>query len=179
MPKPPDDIFTMPISELETRVAQIKGLFKQIAELLPGLIELPDNVKAHSVGNFRDGEAEALSGLFGVVALKPTLFDSLADEDAGDDPDAFEPELIQDRLQRAILLGELLAAGAKILAPLSDTRLHLGNLTRPVLLAMYEIVKPHAKRDPAIASKAKGAIDFFAAIARAAAATRAQKKRDK
>jgi hypothetical protein len=58
----------------------------------------------------------------------------------------------------------------------SDTRLHLGNLTRPVLLAMYAIVKPQAKNDITIATLSKAALDFYAALGKLAAATRKANK---
>lgn len=176
--KPPvyDDILTMPLDELQARVIQAHALLAQILALLPGLLELTDDARRHATGRYRNGEAEALSGLLDVAAKKPALFEVLKDEDGGTDPTKFEPELIADRLQRAILLGPLVQAAAELADPLSDTRLHLGNLTRPVLLAMYEIIKPHAKRDTAIATLAKGALDFFSALGRAAAATRKANK---
>ena len=79
---------------------------------------------------------------------------------------------MRDRLERAILLGPLVTAALEFASSAGDTRLHLGELTRPVLLAMYEIIKPQAKRDRAIAALCKPALDFFAALGRAAAATR-------
>lgn len=172
-----DDILTMPLDELTKRVEEATKLLAQLSALLPGLLELTDSARSTSLGHYRHGEAEALSSMLDVADKKPALFESLADHDEGHDPTKFETGLIRDRLQRAILLGKLIDGAQEVLGPLSDTRLHLGNLTRPVLLAMYEIVKPHAKRDTAVASMAKDALDFFGAIARAAAATRARKKK--
>ena len=174
---PNDDVFTMPLATLEQRAEQVMALLEQVDDLLPGLIELTEDAKGNSIGNYRDGEAEALSTVLDVAAKEPALFKGLADKDGGEDPKVFEGGLIRDRLDRAIILGAVIAKAKDLIGPLSDTRLHLGNQTRPVLLAMYEIVKPQAKNDVTIAATAKKALDFFSAIGKAAAATRARKKK--
>lgn len=83
----------------------------------------------------------------------------------------------RERLERAILLGPLVATAESFASPVSDTRLYLGDRTRPVLLAMCELVKPQAKRNPAVATLCKAAIDFYSAVGRAAAATRKKNKK--
>ncbi len=166
-----DDILAMPLDELKRRVDLAGGLFRQLAELFPGLLELTDDARSHS-SHYRTNEAESLTSLLDAADKKPAIFETLADQDAGNDPTRFEPELIRDRLQRAILLQPLVAAAQAFTSPASDTRLHLANLTRPVLLGMYELVKPQAKRSPLIASLCKPALDFYANIGRLAAATR-------
>lgn len=171
-----DDILTMPLAELKRRVAEALLLFAKIDDLLPGMIELTDDAKRHSAGHYRTNEAESLTGLLDVAEKKPAIFEPLADKDGGADPTRFEPELLRDRLERAIILGPLVKAAMDFASPASDTRLHLGNLTRPVLLAMYELVKPQAKHDITIATLAKAALDFYAALGRLAAATRKAKK---
>jgi hypothetical protein len=173
-----DDVFTMPIAELQTRVRQALDLLSKLDGILPGLIELPEDSRRHSAGRYRTGEAEALSSLLDLAKKKPALFETLADDDAGKDPTRFEADLVADRLHRAMALAPLVQAAESFAAQASDTRLHLGDLTRPVLLAMYEIAKPHAKRDPQIASICKPAIDFYQSVGRAAAATRAKKRDD-
>jgi hypothetical protein len=171
-----DDILTMPLSELKRRVAEALLLFAKIEELLPGMVELTDDAKRHSSGHYRNNEAESLTGLLDIADKKPAVFESLADKDGGADPTRFEPEVLRDRLERVIILGPLVKAAAEFASPASDTRLHLSNLTRPVLLAMYEIVKPQAKHDISIATLAKAALDFYAAVGRLAAATRKANK---
>ena len=173
----PADILTMPLPELKRRVNEALVYFTKIDELLPGLLELTDDAKTHSSGHYRNNEAESLTGVLDVADKKPAVFDALADKDGGNDPKRFEPELIRDRLQRVIILGPLVDAALELAGPLSDTRLHLSNLTRPVLLAMYEIVKPQAKHDVVIASLAKAALDFFAALGKLSAATRKANKK--
>ena len=171
-----DDILTMPLPELKKRVTEALLLFAKIADLLPGMVELTDDAKRHSSGHYRTNEAESLTGLLEIADKKPAIFEPLADKDGGTDPMRFEPELLRDRLERAIILGPLVKAAMDFASPASDTRLHLGNLTRPVLLAMYELVKPQAKHDITIATLAKGALDFYAALGRLAAATRKANK---
>src|SRR5262245_58361493 len=171
-----EDVLTMPLDELQKRVTQATALLQEAEDLLPGLVELPDEARRYSTGRYRKGEAEALTSLLDIADKKPGLFEVLRDHDEGVDPTKFEPELVRDRLQRAIVLGPLVEAAEGFAEPLSDTRLHLGNMTRPVLLAMYEIVKPQAKHDTALATLAKASLDFFSALGRAAAATRKAKK---
>lgn len=173
---PPDDVFTMPIDELKKRVEKALSLLDQIEDLFPGLVQLTDEARRHTNGRYRNGEAEALESLIDLADKKPALFESLADEDEGRDPQVFEHKLLRDRLERAIVLGPLVTKLLDFEPQASDTRLYLGELTRPVLLAMYEIIKPHTKRDAALASIAKPALDFFSAIARAGAATRKRNK---
>jgi hypothetical protein len=176
--KPPDEVLTMPLDELKKRIEKALALVAQIDELFPGLIELTDEARRHTNGRYRNGEAEALESLVDLAEKKPALFESLANADEGHDPKRFEHELLRDRLERAILLGPLVTALLDLASSAADTRLYFGELTRPVLLAMYEITKPHAKRDPSIASICKRALDFFSAIARTAAATRKRNKRE-
>jgi hypothetical protein len=175
-PEAHDDILTMPLDDLKKRVDQALALFEQLDALLPGMVELTDDARRHASGRYRNGEAESLTGLLDVAAKKPAIFETLADKDEGADPTRFEPEVLRDRLERAIVLGPLVKAAEDFASPASDTRLHLGNLTRPVLLAMYEIVKPQAKRDIALATLCKGALDFYSALGRLAAATRKANK---
>ena len=171
-----DDILTMPLDELKKRVDAGLVLFEKLDELLPGMIELTEDAKLHSSGHYRNNEAESLTGLLDVADKRPAIFEALADKDAGADPTKFEPALIRDRLERAILLGPLVKAALRFASPASDTRLHLGNLTRPVLLAMYQIVKPQAKHDITIATLCTAALDFYAALGKLAAATRKANK---
>lgn len=173
---PPDDVLTMPLDELKKRTEKALALLAQAEELLPGLVEIPDEARRHSNGHYRNGEAEALESLTTLADKKPALFESLANDDQGNDPKRFEHGLLRDRLERAIILGPLVESLREFASPAEDTRLHLGELTRPVLLAMYEIIKPHARRDPQVASTCKPALDFFAAIARSAAVTRKRNK---
>jgi hypothetical protein len=171
-----DDIMTMPLAELRRRVTEALLLFAKLDELLPGLIELTADAKLHSSGHYRTNEAEALTGLLDVADKKPATFESLAAKDGGHDPTRFEPEVLRDRLERVIILGPLVKAALEFASPASDTRLHLSNLTRPVLLAMYQIIKPQAEHDVTIASMCKAALDFYAAVGKLAAATRKANK---
>jgi hypothetical protein len=173
-----DDILTMPVDELKKRVDQVLALLAQIDGLLPGLVELTEEARDHA-HRFRNREAEASVGLLDVADKKPGLFDVLADKDNGADPKVFETALLRDRLQRLLILAPAVLAAKDLAGPLTDTRLHLTNLVKPVLSSMYAIAKPQADRDVTIASMIKDLIDLYAAIGRASAATRKAKKAGK
>jgi hypothetical protein len=173
-----DSVLTMSITELHKRVGKVLDLLNQIDELLPGLLELPEEDRKHSSGRFRTGELEALSALLSIADKKPALFEALADKDNGTDPERFETNLLADRLQRIEALSALAAFADGLQSAINDTRLHLGDLSRPVLLAMYQIVKPHTKLDPSLASMAKPTLDFYGQIAKASSAARRKKRMD-
>ena len=56
----------------------------------------------------------------------------------------------------------------------SDSVLHLGELTKPVLSAAYGIARALAKHDEVVRSAIAKLIDFYGGIARRAAETRAR-----
>ena len=174
---PAGDIFTMPIATLNQNVAQALALIEQAKALLPGLLLLSSDERRHTNGHYRDGEAEALQPLTDLAKKKPALFESLADEDAGSDPTKFEPDLIGDRLARVLALTPIVEATEALSQLASDSNLHLGEQTRPVLLSMYDIAKPPARRDASVMTFVAPAMTFYAKTARLAAETRAQNKK--
>ena len=161
----------MPLKTLQKNIAQVQVLLTEIEALLPGFAGLTPDARQHS-SKFRDGEAEALSSVLDAADAKPALFESLANQDMGDDPNVFEVNLLRDRLQRAVLLGALAKQFAPITSGLADTLLQLANLSRPVMLAAYNIAKAHAKLDGVIANAIRPALTFFTKIGRAGAATK-------
>ena len=173
----PVDVLTMPIHDLKKRAAEVQEHIDAIEELLTGLVGLTPDGRQHTSGKYRSGEAEALVSVLDVADQKPALFESLASLDDGLDPKAFETDLLRDRLTRASLLGEIQTAVASLGDGLSDTVLHLGDLSRPVMLSAYDIVKSHAKTDGTVAKLAKGALDYYAKIGRASAAAKRAKKK--
>jgi hypothetical protein len=170
-----NDVLTMPISELQKRAAKAREHLSAIDELLPGLVGLDPEARKHS-SKFRHGEPEALASVLVAAREKPALFQSLAALDDGDDPKKFEADLLRDRLSRAEILDALASDVEDVTRALSDTTLHLGDLTRPVMLAAYDICKTHAKTDGAIAKAVQPAIDFYAKVGRISAATRRKVK---
>jgi hypothetical protein len=166
-----DDILTMPLKTLQKNAATAKELLTQIYALLPGLSGLTPDARKHA-SKFRAGEAEALSSVLDAADAKPALFESLADKDNGEDPHTFEVNLLRDRLQRAAILGSIADAFTPLSDGIADTLLHLGDLSKPVMLLAYGIAKMHAKLDGVIANAIRPAMDFYAKISRASVATK-------
>jgi hypothetical protein len=160
------DILTMSLSDLEQRVTEAKALFQQIEGLLPGLVELTALDRRHSSGRFREGEAQVLETVLDLADERPALFQTLANSDHGDDPNTFEVAALRGRLRRAQLLSSLLTDAESAMEGISDTVLYLGDRTRPVLLAAYEIAKPHARHDTAIRTSLARLIDFYSRLVR-------------
>jgi hypothetical protein len=170
-----DSVFTMPIDELEKRVARALELLREVDELLPGLVVMTDEDRRHSDGRLRDGEPVALRAVIDVAEKHPQFFTVLADKDGGVDPTAFETELLRDHLARRTLLAQVARAADELTAPLGDTVLRLGEQVRPVLMSAYQIAKAVAAADGKVRSALAPALDFFARIGRLGAATRARK----
>lgn len=166
-----DDILTMSLKDFAKNIVKVEEHLAAIAALLPGLVGLtPDG--RQSAARFRAGEADALRSVLDAADSQPPLFASLANQDSGVDPRAFETALLRDRLQRAAMLAKLANAFAPVTEGLADTVLHLGNLSKPVLLVAYNIAKIHAKVDGALANVIRPAMEFYAKITRASVASR-------
>ncbi len=169
----------MPLEEFKKRVAQAQKLiadFKmQMSETLPGLVTLTAEQRAIAP-RLRAGEHGHLTTVLDVVDRKPQLFDSLADNDEGMDPNKFETSLLRDRIEKHRLLGELTAELAPLSDQVSDTTLYLASLFREALSAAYRIAKTHAQTDKKINDILAPVIDFMRKASVAAAAKRAKKK---
>jgi hypothetical protein len=166
----------MPLDELEKRVEKANALIDQIEAGLPGLVTLTDEERRTGDGGLRTGEAKALGAVLNVAEAYPASFAVLADHDGGVDPGAFETPLLRDQLERSAALDELATALELLARNVRDTQLVFGGRVRSVLLAAYEIAKPLAKHDDKARSKLAPALNFYAAPARRAAKTRAQKR---
>jgi hypothetical protein len=167
-----DDILSMPVKDLAARVAKAVEHAHAIDELLQGMVGLTPDGRKHSSGKFRSGETTALESVLRVAQKKPALFESLATLDEGLDPKKFEPEVLRDRLARVELLAQLGEVLSHLTEGLDDTTLHLGDLSRPALLAAYDIAKSHAKTDGVVADALRPALDFYGRVGRAGAATK-------
>jgi hypothetical protein len=168
-PKPPaksqpDSILDLPLPELEQRVAKAHQLLTEVAALLPGLRTLTEDDRLHTSGKLRDGESEVLARLLPAIDRHPAYFASLADQDEGHDPTKLETGLIADRLARRELLATLLKPLSQLSQPLADTALHLGEQTRPVLLAAYRIARTLAKTDSKLRDQIAPIIDFYSGL---------------
>jgi len=166
----------MPLDEFQQR--QRKALeaaerFRAtVEELFPGLVTLSSEARAHAQ-RLQDGEDAVLLTVCDLIDQKPQMFESLADEDEGHDPNRYETALQRERIAKWQSLREVaktLAAGSDLV---DDSLLYLANLFRPSLRAAIQIAKPVAKRDPHVQTMLAQALDFISAPAFKAAATRA------
>jgi hypothetical protein len=114
---------------------------------------------------------EALRGVADAMDLQPAIFDALADEDEGHDPNKLEIALLHDRFDRHEIYSSLAAELEEVANIFSNTALAMGALVKPVTLAWYEIARPINKRNDAIRGKITEALDFDGGHALAAAAT--------
>ena len=163
----------MPQAQLDANTAESRRLIAMARAYLPGLLTLTSEERKLSNGKWRDGEIEPSYGLIDATIQFPQYFDGLADKDEGLDPTRFEPELLRDRLQRCDLLRTVATPLEDFSAEASDSVLHLGELTKPVLNEAYGIAKTQAKHNSALKSLIAKLLDFYSSIGRKAAATRA------
>lgn len=164
-------VFDMPLDEMARRVVLARGLMQQAFDLFPGLQVLTDDERKNSNGRIRKGEGPMQLVVISVMEAFPAFFEGLADLDEGIDPTKVETPLMRDRIQRAELLAQLLDNADKF-AGMSDTVMHLRALVRDPIKEAYGISKAMAKTNDTLKSMVAPVINFYAAIARAAAATR-------
>lgn len=164
-------VFDMPLDELERRVAQARGFMQQAFDLFPGLQVMTDDERKNSNGRIRKGEGPMQLVVISVMEAFPAFFQGLADLDEGIDPTKVETPLMRDRIQRAETLAQLLDVADKF-GGMSDTVMHLRALVRDPIKEAYGISKAMANTNDALKSMLAPVINFYAAIARAAAATR-------
>lgn len=186
MPHPKHPPFTswedMPIDEFRKRHALAKqkseAFVNDMRELFPGLVTLTKEQRAHAP-RLRDGALPMFLKVLDVTALKPALFESLADADEGTDPNKFETELLRDRVEKRKLFSDLEETLAPISGAVGDTGHYLAGRFYDAVMAAYRIAKTHAATDKAINDILAPVIDFMREGAVAAAATRAAKKNEK
>lgn len=162
--------------QLAKRVERATEHLQNAADELGDLFTLTDAERRSSDGRLRDGEHVALSSVLDAADRRPSAFEVLADKDGGTNPAKFETVVLRDQLQRAVTLDELATALEDLARDVRDTQLVLGGGVRRVTLAAYEIAKPLAKHDEVVRSALAVATDFYAAPARLAAKTRAERK---
>jgi hypothetical protein len=180
MPQSPTstDLTDMAIAPLTAAVAHATAQLASIRAALPNPTRLTTAERKHTGGRLKNGESAVLQTV-AAVAADPTyapLVKSLADRDFGTDPAAFEPALLQERLQRVDALAPLAAALEGLGQDLADTILDLQELSAQPLRDAYAILKSVSNSDPTLRARIKDVIDFYAKIAQAAAETRKAKK---
>ncbi len=163
----------MPLGQLTAAVAQAMAAVASIKAALPRPSRLSPEERKLVSGRIQEGESAVLKVLVETAqqpAYAPLLV-SLSDQDLGVDPDAFEPALLGERLEKVEVLAPLAHALAHLSDAIGDTMIELEQLARDPLLDAYAILKSAAKTDPALKSRLLPVIRFYAA--RAAARRRA------
>lgn len=164
----------MPAEQLKKNAARAEELLTELEGLFQGLVLYTVDDRTHSDGRVRnEGEENALRAIGATIERDPAPYQVLASKDHGRDPKRLETELLMARLDRRAVLAKL----AKRLTPLAqkfeDTVLAQGELCKPVLSAAYQIGKALAEHDPATRTTLQPALDYYGAIGRKSAATRA------
>jgi len=169
----------MSAEQLQKNVTRAVGLLEELEGLLPGLVHFTAEERAGTDGRFRGkDEEDALRAVLAVIERDPASFRVLADKDDGRDPERVETELLRARLDRRAVLARVAERLAPIAQRVEDTVLAQGERCKPVLLSAYGIARTLAPHDPALKSLLAPAIDYYGAIGRKAARTRAEKKSD-
>lgn len=166
-------------ADLAKRKAKALELAKQIRALFPEAHGMPKKDRRRSVGRLGKDESTALQSVIRAMELRPELFAMLADEDEGGDPSKLETALLRDRFIRRDDYSEVAAALEEVASVLADEALNLGALVVPVTRAAYEIAKPASRRIPELRETITPALDYYAANAAAALASREANKTPK
>lgn len=149
------------VAELRKREAKFDELLAQIVALFPEAHKLAKGDRRASQGKMGEEESAALRGVIDAIDLQPAVFQSLADDDEGHDPNKVETELLRERLDTHAIYSRIAEKLYDAATPLSDSALKAGALVKPVALAAYEIAKPISKRDTAMRGKIAKALDYY------------------
>lgn len=172
----------IPLEEFRLRAQKAKGMAIEFArgieELFPGLVTLTKEQRK-SAPRLREGEHEMLNKVLDVVDLKPVLFESLADEDDGMNPNELETSLLRERIEKHRLLSEVIAELSGLDGQLGDSALYGAAKFRDVLYAAYRIAKTHAATDRKVNDILAPVIDFMRRNALVGAAKRQGAKESK
>ncbi|WP_437677573.1 hypothetical protein [Sorangium sp. So ce131] len=169
----------MPIEEFRARAEKAKALAAELVEeldgLFPGLVTLTKEQR-QTAPRLRDGEHAMLNKVLDVVDMKPALFESLADQDEGMDPNRFETALLRERIEKHLLFSKLAESLAPVGGELGDSTLYTAIKFRETLYAAYRIAKTHAQTDRKVMDVLAPVIDFMRKNVVAGAAARKNRK---
>ncbi|WP_437486330.1 hypothetical protein WME75_03290 [Sorangium sp. So ce1014] len=154
----------MPIDEFRARADKAKALAAELGEkldsLFPGLVTLTKEQR-QTAPRLRDGEHVMLNKVLDVVDMKPALFESLADQDEGMDPNRFETALLRDRIEKHVLFSEVAESLSPIGGEIGDSTFYAAIKFRETLYAAYRIAKTHAQTDRKVMDVLAPVIDFM------------------
>lgn len=164
------------VDEMKKRMLKARTMLAEIRATFPEARKLARDDRRTSQGRMGVTENKALRSVVDAMDEEPAIFNALADEDEGHDPNKLETTLLRDRFERHEVYMTLAEELEEIAQVFSDTALAVGALVKPVVQAGYEIAKPLSKRHAAIREKITPALDYYGANAAASAATRAANK---
>ncbi|MFO0591160.1 MAG: hypothetical protein U0441_26680 [Polyangiaceae bacterium] len=150
------------VEELLKREQKFNALMDEAIKLFPDAHRFAKEDRVSSVGRMGLEEATVLRGVVDVMEARPALFECLADEDEGHDPNKLETGLLRDRFAIHGVYARVAAKLGDAARPFADTALKHGELVKPVTLAAYQIAKPISKRDAAIRGKIAAVVDYYA-----------------
>ncbi|WP_434045418.1 MULTISPECIES: hypothetical protein [Sorangium] len=169
----------MPIDEFRARAEKAKAMAAELAEkldgLFPGLVTMTKEQR-QTAPRLRDGEHAMLHKVLDVVEMKPALFESLADQDEGMDPNRFETALLRERIEKHLLFSKVAESLAPVGGELGDSTLYTAIKFRETLYAAYRIAKTHAQTDRKVMDVLAPVIDFMRKNTAAGAATKKNRK---
>ena len=166
----------IPLDDFTQIATQVTAFVSQIRTLVVNPTRYTPDQRMHSAGRLKDGEGPMLQKVLDVAAAYPASFESLANLDFGEDPSTFEVGLVGDRLAKAAILGPLVDLLNALVQDLSDSTLELNGTGRQPASEAYVIAKALAKTNPIINGMIADVIGYYAAVAKAAAATRKANK---
>jgi hypothetical protein len=176
-PAAPVDLVDLPLAQIASAAQQGVADLEALRALLPNPTRLTTADRKVIAGRLRDGESAVLQIVADVAAMPAyaPLLTSLANLDFGDDPNAFEPEVLKERLEKVDALSPLADALTSLAQDLSDSVLDLQALARQPLLNAYTILKTVAATNPTLKALLKDVINFYTAAATAGVKTKKAK----
>lgn len=164
------------VVELQKSLVLIAKAFDQIEVLTSKLPRLTPEERATSLGRLREGEADAIVELCGVMDLFPMHFVAMADQDQGEDDEVIETEPTRSNIARREALLPFVSRAQVAADRISDAVLVLGDRARQVSIPAYRIGTTAAKTDKKIRTALSPVTTHYGAGARKAKATIKRKK---
>ena len=169
------DVDELSTEQIGERLKETRVHIEAIRALWPGLVKLEEKERRFSVGRNLAQLAPPLRELFTMLLPKngkppaiAAVFDVLGDQDEGEDPERFEPELLLVRLDRAEAESAVVADLDALGRDLSDDVLATGEMVIvPGLLAL-NLAKSVAKGNATYRSALRTVLDSFRAMTKRA-----------
>jgi hypothetical protein len=151
--------------------AQVASVITTASALLQsmkalGLPVLTDEERTHTMGKLRGGEAAVMNSVFDTVDANPVVFESLADQDGGNDPNVVETQPSRDALDRFASLAPLSTVLAEMQTVVSDGMIANGQFAKELSVPAYAIGKALSVTNAKIRTSMAKALTFYGSSAR-------------